>query len=85
MKENKNYFCCLCENNYNDDLYFYPLQCLKKHGIIGHCICNSCWWNTFSIEHHNHKCPGCIKNIPLNRVKHIIKNINNFNIIDLTN
>lgn len=91
MKENMNYICCLCENNYNDDSYFYPSACLSKHGFSAHCICYKCWWNIFVKETHNHSCPGCANNYPLNK-NHREKNKNklknkfnsNINIIDLT-
>ena len=46
-----------------------PSECLLKYGLnIAHRICNDCWWDSvigFAREYSSHKCPGCIKDLPL--------------------
>jgi hypothetical protein len=64
--------CSMCENNMNEDSMFIPSECLMKYGVISHRICQDCWWNDktgFAQESSCHKCPGCIKNIPLTEYK----------------
>jgi hypothetical protein len=30
-----------------------------------HKICSDCWWDDFANETASHKCPGCVKGIPV--------------------
>jgi len=61
--------CCMCEKMINKDNTLMPSECLLKYGLnIAHRICNDCWWDSiigFAREYSSHKCPGCIKGLPL--------------------
>lgn len=60
--------CCMCEQIVNKNNTLIPSGCLRENGKAAHRICQSCWWNPesgFAREGISHKCPGCIKNIPL--------------------
>lgn len=40
--------------------------------------CPSCWWGEFAKEGASHKCPGCVKGLP------VAKDVNAGKVIDLT-
>ncbi len=65
--------CCVCENMVNKQNTFIPRQCLISHGQkAAHRICANCWWDSetgFAKEDTSHKCPGCVKNLPLTQYK----------------
>jgi hypothetical protein len=67
--ENDNVTCCMCEKIINKDDAFIPRECLNKYGKAAHRICKNCWWNEFALEGVSHKCPGCVKGLPLTYVK----------------
>lgn len=56
--------CCMCEEN-KVGKYLNPGQCLRQHGNRAHKMCPNCWWGEFATEGVNHKCPGCVKHLPL--------------------
>ena len=61
--------CSMCEKMVNKDNTLIPSGCSRNHGkAAAHRICKDCWWDPkrgFAREGISHKCPGCIKNIPL--------------------
>jgi len=57
--------CCMCTNLVNKNKTYVPRICLNEHGERAHRICENCWWNDFAKEGVNHKCPGCMKGLPL--------------------
>jgi hypothetical protein len=64
--------CCMCEKRINKDDTLVPSGCLVEHGKRAHRICSNCWWDPekgFAREGVKHRCPGCIKNIPLTPYK----------------
>jgi hypothetical protein len=66
--------CCMCENKINKADTLIPRECLAKYGSRAHRICKDCWWDPekgFAREDASHKCPGCIKGIPLEQQKKI--------------
>lgn len=69
----ENVKCCMCEKNVNIKDTLIPRECLIKHGSkAAHRICQDCWWDPkigFAREDVSHKCPGCIKGIPLTPYK----------------
>jgi hypothetical protein len=70
--ENEKVTCCMCEREVDKNNTLIPRECLKKNGFAAHRICHNCWWNPvsgFAREDVSHKCPGCIKNLPLTQVK----------------
>lgn len=67
--ENDKVTCCMCEKRVNKDDTLVTLQCLNKYGKAAHRICKNCWWNEFALEGVSHKCPGCVKGIPLTQYK----------------
>ena len=72
----------MCERIVNKNNTLIPRECLTKHGIAAHRICQECWWdsvNGFAREESSHKCLGCIKRLPLTDIK---KSEQNF--VDLT-
>lgn len=75
--------CCICMKKVKQQLppnplsnSFQPLNCLRKNGIKAHRICEDCWFNIFAIEGVSHKCPGCIKKMPLTIYKPTKTNYN---------
>jgi hypothetical protein len=69
---NDKVLCCMCEKKVDIKDTFIPRECLNKHYNAAHRICSDCWWdekNGFAKENVSHKCPGCIKNLPLTYVK----------------
>jgi hypothetical protein len=70
----------MCEKKISKHDSLIPGECLIKYGKYrAHKICPECWWNDFAKETTTHKCPGCVKNIP------IPSDPNAGVIIDLTN
>jgi hypothetical protein len=73
--------CCMCEKMVDKNKTFIPMNCLKNNWkAAAHRICEECWWdpNTgFALENASHKCPGCVKGLPLTEY-------NKEQIIDLT-
>lgn len=70
--KNKKVTCCMCEKDVYKNDTLVPMTCLLKHGKKAHRICNKCWWDKekgFGLETSIHKCPGCIKNLPLTKVE----------------
>ncbi len=65
--------CSMCEKMVNKEDTFIPRECLVNHGPkAAHRICKDCWWDPkkgFALENASHKCPGCIKNLPLTPYK----------------
>lgn len=64
--------CCMCERMVNKNDTLIPRECLTKHGMAAHRICQDCWWdpvNGFAREEASHKCPGCVKELPLTEFK----------------
>lgn len=61
--------CCMCKREVDKNNTLIPRDCLIEHGIEAHRICNDCWWNPVSgfarEDRADHKCPGCVKNLPL--------------------
>lgn len=61
--------CCICERMVNKADTMIPRECLTKYGYkVAHRICKDCWWDPetgFAREEGSHKCPGCIKGLPL--------------------
>lgn len=60
--------CCMCEKLVNKDDTLVPNECLIKNGKVAHRICQPCWWDPdtgFAREESSHKCPGCVKGLPL--------------------
>jgi len=61
--------CSMCEKMVDKYNTFIPRVCLMTHGDkASHRICSNCWWNPttgFALENSSHKCPGCVKNLPL--------------------
>lgn len=67
IKGGTNEECAMCCKKTNDKTLI-PNACLMKYGKYrAHKICSDCWWNKFAQEGVNHKCPGCEKNLPLNK------------------
>ena len=65
---NENVKCCMCEKMINKKNTLSPRECLNEHGPGAHRICQECWWDPekgFASEDVSHKCPGCIKGLPL--------------------
>lgn len=67
--ENDKVMCSICEKMVNKDDTLVPRECLNKYGKAAHRICKNCWWNEFALEGVSHKCPGCVKGIPLTQYK----------------
>jgi len=64
--------CCMCERTVNKNDTFVPQECLIKYGQRAHRICQDCWWDQergFAREGVSHKCPGCVKGLPLTEYK----------------
>jgi hypothetical protein len=65
--------CCMCEKMVDKEKSFIPRECLMSHGKnAAHRICANCWWNPetgFALENASHKCPGCVKGLPLTEYK----------------
>jgi hypothetical protein len=67
--EYDNVKCCICEKMVNKDDTLIPRECLNKYGKAAHRICKDCWWKEFAVEGVSHKCPGCVKGLPLTKFK----------------
>lgn len=69
---NEKVTCCICEKEVDKNNTLIPRECLIKNGVTAHRICNDCWWNPESgfarEDRPDHKCPGCVKNLPLTDV-----------------
>jgi len=64
--------CSMCEKMVNKDDTMAPSACLLKHKKAAHRICQDCWWDPdtgFGKENASHKCPGCVKGLPLTPYK----------------
>jgi hypothetical protein len=62
--------CCMCGKEIDVNKGNIPLVCLKKNFSKAHRICQDCWWNDatgFANEDADHRCPGCLKNLPLTK------------------
>lgn len=58
--------CCMCDKKIKNNQSFVPRECLSKYGKNrAHKICSDCWWGEFASENTSHKCPGCVKGIPV--------------------
>lgn len=66
---NQNVPCCICEKNVTLEGTLIPSECYMKNGKASHRVCKECWWNKFAIEGISHKCPGCLKGLPLTQVE----------------
>jgi hypothetical protein len=66
---NDKVLCCMCEKMVTKNNTLVPRECLNKNYNAAHRICEDCWWNKFAIEGVSHKCPGCVKGLPLTYVK----------------
>lgn len=70
--ENEKVTCCMCEREADKNDTLVPRACLQNNGAAAHRICRDCWWNPesgFAREDADHRCPGCLKNLPLTLVK----------------
>ena len=66
--ENEKVTCCMCEREVDKSNTLVPRACLNKNMSKAHRICHDCWWNPesgFAREDADHRCPGCLKNLPL--------------------
>jgi hypothetical protein len=72
--------CCMCGSKLDKKkTALIPQECLIKYGKIrAHKVCPKCWWGEFAKEGASHKCPGCVKGLPL------AKDVNAGKVIDLT-
>jgi hypothetical protein len=68
--------CVLCGKFISIIKALIPSQCLNENGFNAHRICKKCWFSKFALENISHKCPGCLKNKPLNINKKITEIIN---------
>ena len=60
--------CCMCEQPTERENTLIPNACLMKYGKFNaHKMCKDCWWSEFAKEGVSHKCPGCVKQLPLDR------------------
>jgi hypothetical protein len=60
--------CCMCFEKITRGEYCVPVKCLVRNGTRAHQMCHTCWWNPtigFAREDTSHKCPGCIRQLPL--------------------
>jgi hypothetical protein len=63
--------CCMCGKEIDVKKGNIPLACLKKNFSKAHRICQDCWWSNetgFSREDADHRCPGCLKKLPLTNI-----------------
>ena len=70
LEVNKNN-CCMCRQEIKIINAFIPSICKIQNGEKAHRICKECWWHKdygFSREDTSHKCPGCLKSLPLTNV-----------------
>tara|TARA_B110000967_G_scaffold169627_1_gene179172 strand:+ start:3291 stop:3698 length:408 start_codon:yes stop_codon:yes gene_type:complete len=78
---NNDITCCMCgDENLTKENTLVPSKCLRINGIRAHRICKICWFTKFVHEGNDHKCPGCIKELPLTNVESTFPN----QVIDLT-
>ena len=58
--------CCMCGSKFKKKTALVPQECLMKYGKIrAHKVCPRCWWGEFAKEGASHKCPGCVKGLPV--------------------
>jgi len=58
--------CCMCGTKFVKKTALVPQECLIKYGKIrAHKVCPRCWWGEFAKEGVSHKCPGCVKGLPV--------------------
>jgi hypothetical protein len=59
--------CCMCGSKFvKKKTALVPQECLIKYGKIrAHKVCPKCWWGEFAKEGVSHKCPGCVKGLPV--------------------
>jgi hypothetical protein len=70
--ENEKVTCCICEREVDKKDTLVPRVCLQNNGRAAHRICRACWWNPetgFAREDADHRCPGCLKKLPLTAVE----------------
>jgi hypothetical protein len=72
--------CCMCGSKFHKKkTAMIPQECLIKYGKIrAHKVCPRCWWGEFAKEGVSHKCPGCVKGLP------VAKDVNAGKVVDLT-
>ena len=71
--------CCMCGSKFVKKTALVPQECLIKYGKIrAHKVCPKCWWSEFAKEGASHKCPGCVKGLP------VAKDVNAGKVVDLT-
>jgi hypothetical protein len=71
--------CCMCGSKFVKKTALVPQECLMKYGKNrAHKVCPQCWWGEFAKEGASHKCPGCVKGLP------VAKDVNAGKVIDLT-
>ena len=71
--------CCMCGSKFVKKTALVPQECLMKYGKNrAHKVCPRCWWGEFAKEGVSHKCPGCVKGLP------VAKDANAGKVIDLT-
>ena len=71
--------CCMCGSKFNKKTGLIPQECLMKYGKVrAHKVCPRCWWGEFAKEGASHKCPGCVKGLPVH------KDPNAGKVVDLT-
>jgi hypothetical protein len=58
--------CCICDAKKSNQECLVPSECLIKYGKErSHKICQECWWGEFAKETASHKCPGCVRGLPI--------------------
>ena len=78
---NNDITCCMCgDKNLTRENTLVPSQCLKHFGRAHRICIEKCWFQKFAIEGNDHKCPGCIKGLPLTKIESTFPN----QVIDLT-
>ena len=71
--------CCMCGSKFVKKTALVPQECLMKYGKNrAHKVCPRCWWGEFAKEGASHKCPGCVKGLP------VAKDVNAGKVVDLT-
>jgi hypothetical protein len=68
IRSNPSNTCCMCEKR-KTGIFYLPMECSIKHGSRSHKMCEKCWVDKFAFPYANHRCPGCVKGMPLTKSK----------------